>query len=104
MLLTPPRLVDLCLGIAFIIINTCLFACSYCFIVQQRAQNNPLIQRVYLSTVCYGYVQSILGFIAGLWLARITQVRVSSHEEPVASEEEMQLMMTLGEDESSSKA
>ena len=41
--------------------------------------------------VCYGYIQSFIGFIAGLLLARITHVE-SKNTEPLVDEEVMLLM------------
>ncbi len=94
MLLTPPRLVDVLLGLVFLVVNTGVFACSY-FLLLHTSSEDPFVQEVKITIVCYGYLQNIIGFIAGLWLARITQAGLGSGEQ---SEEEMLLMEKLEEE------
>ncbi len=95
MLLTPPHSTDVFLGIMFFIINSIAFVCSYFFILYQP--DNPALQHVYTTLVCYGFIQSCIGFTAGIWLARITNNTTTEEarkdtERPVVVEEEMLLM------------
>lgn len=94
MLLTPPRLEHVLLGLAYIKINMTIFACSYYFILY-NASDDPRLQEAKQIIVCYGFLQSLIGFIAGLWLSRITQV--VDHGKPAViiispPEEEMRLI------------
>jgi hypothetical protein len=91
MLLTPPRLADLFLGIVFLIINSISFACSYYFILHQP--DNPSLQRAYTTMVCYGYIQSSIGFTAGVWLARITDTAAENKATEQSHEEEEMLLI-----------
>ena len=71
-LLTLPRFVDFFLGIAFLVGNVAVFACSYFFILY-NASDDPALMGMKWTMITYGYLQSTIGFIAGLCLARITQ-------------------------------
>ena len=86
-------MIDVLLGIAFIIIITGAFACSYFFILHRP--DNPTTQHIYLTIVCYGYIQSLLGFVSGLWLSRITQVGADDSDEKHAEEEMLLIEETI---------
>ena len=86
--LTLPRFVDVFLGIAFLVGNVAVFACSYFFILY-NASDDQALKKMKWTMITYGYLQSTIGFIAGLCLARITQ------QQP---EEEM-MLITEGEEE-----
>ena len=99
--LTPPRFVDVFLGIAFLVGNVAVFACSYFFILY-NASDDQALKKMKWTMITYGYLQSTIGFIAGLCLARITQQQTeaestsnSNGEQP---EEEM-MLITEGEEE-----
>ena len=99
--LTPPRFVDIFLGIAFLVGNVAVFACSYFFILY-NASDDQALKKMKWTMITYGYLQSTIGFIAGLCLARITQQQTeaestssSNGEQP---EEEM-MLITEGEEE-----
>lgn len=87
MLLSAPRMLDLSLGAAFVLIDTAVFVCSYYMIINK--EDDPHAWYSHFIFILYGYVQSLIGFVAGLWLARITQVEVVK---PTITEEEMTLI------------
>ena len=96
-----PRFVDVFLGIAFLVGNVAVFACSYFFILY-NASDDQALKKMKWTMITYGYLQSTIGFIAGLCLARITQQQTeaestssSNGEQP---EEEM-MLITEGEEE-----
>ena len=98
MLFTSPRSIDVFLGIMFLIINSIAFACSYYFILHQP--DDPVLQRAYITLVCYGFIQSSIGFTAGVWLARITDnppAKVETKDPERAVIEEEMLLMEEGD-------
>jgi hypothetical protein len=99
MLLTSPRSIDVFLGIMFLIINSIAFACSYYFILHQP--DDPVLQHAYITLVCYGFIQSSIGFTAGVWLARITDItpttKVETKDPERAVIEEEMLLMEEGD-------
>ena len=90
MLLTPPRILDIALGLAYILTNTLIFMSTYLMVIQNTSI--PEIQYTNFYFISYGYVQGLIGFFAGLFLARITQVK---RNEPrvLADIEEEELML-----------
>ena len=70
-LLTPPRLLDASLGAAFVVLNSVAYVCSYYFLVSKEDALH--IRNMNFLLILYGYLQSLIGFSAGIWLARITQ-------------------------------
>jgi hypothetical protein len=67
-----PRPIDLCLGAVFLLVDTAAYICSYYMILDQ--DDDPHTKHSHMMFVLFGYIQSLIGFIAGLWLARITQI------------------------------
>jgi hypothetical protein len=90
MLLTPPRLLDVTLGIAFMLSDAVIFTCSHYILM--RKEDTQEIQHTNLLVMFFGFLQSIIGFIAGLWLARITQVNIAEPVKQADVEEEMMLI------------
>ena len=90
MLLTPPRSLDISLGVGFIILNSVAYVCSYYFMVCK--EDSAHVQHMNFLLVLYGYLQSLIGFTAGIWLARITQVSNTDQIKPVILDEEMMLI------------
>ena len=98
--LTPPRFVDIFLGIAFLVGNVAVFACSYFFILY-NASDDQALKKMKWTMITYGYLQSTIGFITGLCLARITQQQQTEATESTSSsssggqpEEEMMMLIT----------
>ena len=96
MFLALPSLTDMFLGVVFLIINSLSFACSYFFILYRP--DEPALQRAYFTTVCYGYLQSCIGFFAGLCLSRITH-GVEEMRDVKKAEEEEAMLTIEGADE-----
>ena len=93
---TPlPRLRDFCLGVVFLMTTSGVYAVNYALFLHKS--DDPYTQRLYLSTIGFGYVQNFLGFIAGLWLARITaqQAMMVTPPEPLSEEE---MLLVVGEE------
>lgn len=90
MLVTPPRIIDAALGLAYILIYTLTFILMYLVVIQEPS--NPENQYTNFFFISYGYVQGLIGFFAGVFLARITQ---SKRDEPsvIADCEEEELML-----------
>ena len=89
MLLTPPRLLDVMLGFAYICISTIIYIVSYFL----NTPNNPEIQRLHAKLISYGCCQALIGFFAGLCLARMTQVEKHTDAQSAEDEEEAMLMV-----------
>ena len=85
MLLTPPRLIDILLGTAFMLVSAALYTCSY-FIIPS---DDPHTRREIFICIAYGYAQSLFGFVSGLMISRMTQVTPAS---PEIQEEEVTLI------------
>jgi hypothetical protein len=89
MLLTPPRPLDVMLGFAYICVSTIVYLASYFL----NTPTNPDSRHLRAVFISYGYCQSIVGFFAGLCLARITQVDKTTDAQSVEEEEEAMLMV-----------
>jgi hypothetical protein len=92
MLLTPPRIRDIMLGFLYICINTLIFTSIY-FVVKQRS-SNPEYQHANFVFISYGYYQSLIGFFAGLVLARITQTK-GEEIQPIKEEPDEEELMLI---------
>lgn len=79
MLLTPPRMLDISVGVVFILFDIAMYVFSY-YLTLDHA-DDPKIQHLNLIFIVYGCAQSLIGFTAGLWLARITQVETAALED-----------------------
>ncbi len=89
MLLTPPRLLDVMLGFGYICISLIIYLTSYYI----YTPNDPKIQHFHASLISYGCCQGLIGFFAGLCLARITQVEKSTDAQSAEDEEQAMLMV-----------
>jgi hypothetical protein len=87
LLLTPPRLLDLSLGAFFVILNSVAYVCCYYLLVSNETALH--VQHMNFLLVLYGYLQSLLGYTAGIFIARITQMDNKSVEQPLLDEEMM---------------
>ncbi len=86
MFFTSPFLIDIYLGIAFLIIDTATYIFSFYLIANKTA--DPQIRYMHFVFIVYGYVQSLLGFVAGLVLARTTERTLYAEVSKEAEEEE----------------
>jgi hypothetical protein len=82
------RRMDLCLGSVFMLVDAATYLCSYYMLV--RRDDDPTTRHSYMTFVLYGFLQSLIGFIAGLWLSRITTV--TEPQTPSVTDEEMTLL------------
>jgi hypothetical protein len=92
MMLTQPRALNLGLGLMFLLIDTATYVCAYYMICHN--ENTTDAQHWHISFILYGYIQSLIGFAAGLWLARITEQQPDDRIIRVKDEEEQVLLLT----------
>ena len=89
MLLSPPRPLDFMLGFTYLCISALVYTISYYL----NTSADPDTQRLHAVLISYGYCQGLIGFFAGLWLARMTQVENKADAQPAEEEEEAMLMV-----------
>lgn len=86
MAFTSPFWLDFSIGVAFLIIDTATYLLSFYLTANKTA--DPHIRYLHFVFIVYGYFQSLLGFIAGLVLARTTQGTTYAQINKEAEEEE----------------
>jgi hypothetical protein len=77
------RVIDFCLCLIFLLLNTA--ACVTAYFV---FYHDDMLQHSHTNFLVYGFIQGFVGFIAGLYLARITPVATDTQEETVTLLEE----------------
>ena len=90
MLLTLPRAGDVLGGVVFIAVNAAVYVLSYYAIIHRPS--DPATQHIAFIFILYGSIQSLIGFVGGLCLARITGTEEKITTLIDADEEEMLLI------------
>ncbi len=89
-----PRMIDVFIGTAFLLINTAAYICSYYIFAYK--DDDPRALHAFFVCMSNGYVQSILGFFSGLAISRITEVSCSwEPSTPEPQEEQVTLISKI---------